>query len=519
MNNVFNRKVDLQFIMSEGHEDYQEIKSVRAAIAAAQHDQEGRINPVIFRRAKQQAARLGLTYWPALINDGYQPKIDPLAYVYAEEVLERKHGLWDGKTNSGGWDRYGHYGLSRGTVARMWYASGCRDTGKFKLQVAMGEVARRGDTATWFKNYVRGDRWYMSNIAAFEDLGTISRKAIAFLGRLSPALRWAALWGVASNEARGGKPLRIRDLNLDLVAKAQVNPRAGYHALPVGTLVRMALGGEQILGTRLQEIAAAAFLTPAYPNLPLFIARRIASGESPLAIYRVVVPTCTKKDAHQWALWGKTPVEVHDDLIIRAEHHIRGEHGVGVVLRTIKVANWLLAVFADPLRKEAILATRVRYVGGEEVEFNLIPAIDEVQDEDILSDADGVNAVFNRVSQRNSEEYAKMMKDNTTVLAPTPDWMESRPSWVRVLDTPAMLIKEGSEMIHCVGTYVEAVRKLCCVILAIETAHGRSTVEVTPQGRLLQHRSVKNAEPPARHEQWLRAWLKRHAPMFIDKAA
>ena len=517
MNNVFNRQMSINEIIDEGYDDYREIKAARAAIAA--REQSGEQNKVMIRMAKRQAKSIGLVYWPALVRDGDQPKIDPMAYVYAEDVLERKHGLWCGKNNRGGWDGCGHYGLSRYQVAKMWYAAGCRDTGKFRLQVAMGEIANKGDTAPWFKNYVTGLRWYLSNSAAFDDLGTISRKAIAFLGRLSAALRWAALWGVASNESRGWKPLRIRDLNLDLVAKAQVNPRAGYHALPVGALVRMALGGEPILSTRLQEIAAVSMLTPAYPNLPLVIARRIASGESPLAIYRAVAPTCTKKEAHQWALLGKTRAEVHNDLIIRAEHHICGEHGVNVVLRTVKVANWLLAVFADPARKEAILATRTQYIGGGEVEFNFISAIDEVQDEDILSDADGVNAVFNRVSQRNSEEYAKKMKDNTTVLAPTPEWMDSLPRWVRVLDTPAMLIKEGSEMIHCVGTYVEAVRKSRCVILTINTPHGRSTVEVTPQGRLLQHRSVKNAEPPARHEQWIRAWLNRHAPVFADKAA
>ncbi len=517
MNNVFSRQISIDVIMDEGYADYREIKAARAAAAA--RERSGEQNKAMIRMAKRHAERLGLTYWPALIRDGYQPKIDPMAYVYAEDVLERKHGLWDGKTNSGGWDRYGHYGLSRDQVARMWYAAGCRDTGKFKLQVAMGEVANKGDTAPWFKNYATGLRWYLRNSAAFDDLGTISRKAIAFLGRLSPALRWAALWGVASNASRGWKPLRIRELNLDLVAKAQVNPRAGYHALPVGTLVRMALGGDHIYGTRPQEIAAVSVLTPAYPNLSLVIARRIASGESPLAFYRAVAPTCTKKEAHQWALLGKTRAEVHNDLITRAEHHLRDEHGVGVFLRTVKVANWLLAVFADPARKEAILATRTQYIGGGEVEFSFISVIDEVQDEDILSYADGVNAVFNRVSQRNSEEYVKRMNDNTTVLAPTPEWMESRPRWVRVLNTPAMLIKEGSEMIHCVGTYVEAVRKSRCVILAIETVHGRSTVELTPQGRLLQHRSVKNAEPPARHEQWIRAWLKRHAPVFIDKAA
>lgn len=410
MNNVFSRQISINEIIDEGYDNYREIKAARARITAAERDQEGRIKKVVMRRAKQQAERLGLAYWPALIRDGYQPKIDPLAYVYAEEVLERKHRLWDGKARSGGWDRYDHYGLSRDTVARMWYAAGCRDTGKFRLQVAMGEVARRGDTAAWFKNYARGYRWYLRNSAAFDGLGTISRKTIAFLGRLSPALRWAALWGLPCSEARGWKPLRIRDLNLALVAKTQVNPRAGYHALPVGALVRMVPGGEHIYGPRPQEVAATAFLTPSYPNLSLGMARRIAGGVSPLAIYREVVPTCTKKEAHQWATWGKTPSEVYTDILVSTENHLRAKHGITIKLRSAKVANWLLAVFADPARKEAIMASRVHYVGGDEVEFNFISAIDEIQDEDILSDSDGVNAVFNRASQRNSEEYAEKMR-------------------------------------------------------------------------------------------------------------
>ena len=517
MNNVFNRQMSINEIIDEGYDDYREIKAARAAIAA--REQSGEQNKVMIRMAKRHAERLGLTYWPALIRDGYQPKIDPMAYVYAEDVLERKHGLWDGKASSGGWDRYGHYGLSRDTIARMWYAAGCRDTGKFRLQVAMGEVARRGDTAAWFKNYVRGDRWYMSNVNAFEGIGAVSRKALAFLGRLSPALRWAALWNVPTGEARDWRPLRIRELNLALVSKAQANPRAGYHALPIGTLIRVVPGNESVVGARPRERAAVAVLTPAYPNLSLSMARAIAGGESPLAIYRKVLPECTKKEAHQWATWGKTPTDVYNDIIIRAERQLHSKHGVRVKLRSPKVANWLVAVFADPARKEAILTTRVQYVGGEERRFDFLSVIDEIQDEDILSDSDGMNAVFNRASQRNSEEYAEAMRHQTAVLTHAPDWMGSLPRWVRVLNTPAMLVREGSEMIHCVGTYVAAVEGKRCVILAISSRHGRSTVEVTPEGRLLQHRSVRNAEPPVRHEQWLRAWLYRYAPVFNAKAA
>lgn len=114
MNNVFNRQMSIDTIMAEGLDDYREIKAARAVIAARERS-DGK-NPAMIRMAKRHAERLGLTYWPALIRDGYQPKIDPMAYVYAEDVLERKHGLWDGKTNSGGWDSCGHYGLRRHQV-------------------------------------------------------------------------------------------------------------------------------------------------------------------------------------------------------------------------------------------------------------------------------------------------------------------------------------------------------------------------------------------------------------------
>lgn len=60
--------------------------------------------------------------------------------------------------------------------------------------------------------------------------------------------------------------------------------------------------------------------------------------------------------------------------------------------------------------------------------------------------------------------------------------------------TPAALAREGDELKHCVGTYVEAVRSGKSHILALRVGRDRSTVEISKDGYIL-HFGPGNTPP------------------------
>ena len=69
---------------------------------------------------------------------------------------------------------------------------------------------------------------------------------------------------------------------------------------------------------------------------------------------------------------------------------------------------------------------------------------------------------------------------------------------------------EGDALGHCVGGYASAVEAGRCLILSVRSRHGRSTVEMSPDGsRVYQHRGPRNTEPHRRHDQLIRAMTAR----------
>ena len=443
------------------------------------------------RRARQRAEALGLAYWPAL---AFGPKIDPWAYVIADRVLAEKAGARygettpDGTVSHGGWDSCGHHGLSPAMVASMWYAAGCRDGGKYRLQVASGVLARKGDTLPWLRNYVRGHRWLVSNRLWLP----LSRKAIAVLGRLSPELRWAAVRSFDRNDVRG--VIRVRDLDWDAVRRTQEMLRGG------SPRARAAVAGlrraAQLLGVEPGEAAVAAALAPAYPNLPLPYARRIALGESPVQLSGGAL---TRREAHEWCVAGAPAITEW-----LADHLGVPRH------RSIKVIRWL-AHCRQSGRWPALERQReVRLPGGEMRIWSVIDVLDEIQDEDVYTDKDSVDAVIRRAAQRKGEAWLDKAMQDHRILAPLPHWAQKLPRGVRILRTPSQLAREGREMSHCVGGYAQAVERGQCHILAISTRHGRSTVELAPHNlTVVQHRGPNNVSPPRRNEALLRAFLAR----------
>lgn len=503
MNNSINTRTNTTDLLAEGLQDWQEICEGRAAVAARLAGEEP--NDRAFRRdcrnARKAAARMGLAYWPALLPAQSDWRVDPAAYVAAEAVLSTHHGLYNrnpttGEVCHGGWDSHGHYGVSPGQVRRMWQAAGCRDGRKFRAQVRTGVIARKGDSAPFAQHLGIGTAWFNRNQAAFPNHVWMSRKVLAILGRLSPALRWAAMDGVVS----GDTPVRVRDLNWAAVAAAQGNTKVSASYAPPRMLAGMVPG----------DMPPEQYLAPSYPRVALEVARRLARGESPLAIYGHP-QGMDRKMAHRAMSAGIVATDLARWWIATAPAAQAIPVGQRDRLRNLWVAQWVAEVYRSG-RGEALERQRHEYVAGERHTFRYLDVLDEVQEADVHSLKDGVAPVFERTSHRNGEEFYQRCKADHRVLnAQPPAWVRRLPRFARHLNTPAQLAAEGREMTHCVGTYVQPVEMGQSIIVALRDSTGRSTVEFSTDGRVVrQHFTVLNAEPSARHQRWLALWRARH---------
>lgn len=148
-------------LLEEGLEDLRQVLCARAALAARAKEKGITVREYLsdpIRRAKRLAKQIGLAYWPAI---AYGPRIDPWAYVVAERIISGDNGprwgeIVDGRRSHGGWDSYGHHGVAAADVADWWYAAGCRDSSKFRLQVKNYVSLKKGDTLPFARAYVRG---------------------------------------------------------------------------------------------------------------------------------------------------------------------------------------------------------------------------------------------------------------------------------------------------------------------------------------------------------------------------
>ena len=154
---------------------------------------------------------------------------------------------------------------------------------------------------------------------------------------------------------------------------------------------------------------------------------------------------------------------------------------------------------------------RIERLGdGREIVWSVQQMLDEIDDADIVRLSDGARAVAERAIARRSDiALAQWERDHATI-GYLPTWARKLPRSMTVLRTPAELVAEGRDLHHCVGGYVEAVRRGQCVILAVRSRHGRSTVEMSTDGLTVrQHYGAYNGAPPARHAALLRAWHLR----------
>lgn len=517
-------------IIAEGLEDWNEIKAVRAIardpVTAEERQQKRRI-----RAAKQWAAAYGIAYWPAFAYGDKSPSRD--AMVAAEAALSPKHGLYgeirqDGLRSTGGFDSYGHHGLSGHDVQRLWFLAGCKDTAKFQFLIKnwakdMPDF-KKGDSISFCVNYQRGWRWFNANtkgikaVAGIRFMPWLSRKAIAALGRLSPTLRWAAVSSLP--EWEDAVVLRIRDLDWDAVKRAQILQCTG------SAKVRLALKTPRAI---IKEITGELAPVGWYIEPPLAnaaIAALVPHYAMDRELWDMGIGPISLQDAKDLVLGKKTigmcvaGGQFTDKLatVFLKEHNCPGytdpmgwyAQRLGVpVHRSVKVMDWMSYLVKKGWWGE-MEKTRTQIIGGEERQFRAIDLLDEIQEEDILTGKEGVAVVLRRASERNGEAFFQANKeDYRTLRHGLPTWVKKAPKWIKVLNTRSALALEGRDLKHCVGGYVDAVERGRSIILSISSRHGRSTVECNDNMVVMQHRGESNGAPPSRHDQLLRAFFNK----------
>lgn len=498
------------FLLNEGLEDRSQIIEGRAVIAA----QETSLSPhqKARRRAKWKAKRIGLVYWPALIGAA----IDPNAFLVAEEVLLRHHSAWgtkgeDGTLSHGGWDSQGHWGISAQHVEKAWYASGCRDSAKFRWLIAAYRPRdgwlvqpRKGDSVQDLQWMEKGARHL--RVQQVCDLpGRVSRKTLRFLGRVSSQCREALLTAIQLPEGAGEAPrnrrIRIRDLNFAqaaLLATAPSGRRSKWDALKTAEHREMASGPLSLDWYQ-------RYYAPGFRGASVEHAKALGRGVPPA---KLIPEAISRKEAHE-ALTSVVYLESGwmGFLAIHLGH--------GQTVRSDRVSRWL-GVIHSTGRWNKMEATRVAHgPAGQAREFRFLDILDEVQDEDIVNGRDRVEDVFDRASTRLAAASEGNGRDDHLMLCQVPDWLKGK-SYITPLVTPAALRREGRQMHHCVAGYAESTQRGQSICFGISTPDGRSTVEVARDGsRVFQHKGVRNATPPDANnkllEELLVAARTRHA--------
>lgn len=329
--------------------------------------------------------------------------------------------------------------------------------------------------------------------------------AAALLGRLDPEEQTAlleaahALLGQAERE---DAPVRARDL----VPAARTAGRI-FKALrstnewPVR--VALAIRPDGYVGRRARQLGyAGETLAPAYPYVPLTVARRLCLGESPRQIADGVL---TAREAHRWCAAGA------DDVAEWLQQELLGGMAEVPALRDAKIVRWLAAVKRRGGWGQLVKERPLHLPAGETASWRPIDRIDEIQIEDLArGERTSVDAAFESAAVRQADEWAAKAREDQRVLKPLPgSWRPFK--CMRHLNTPALLEREGREAQNCVGGYANAVERGESVIFSITLPRKgvRSTVELTPTGRVLQHWGPQNRDPHPALERVLRSFLER----------
>lgn len=352
-----------------------------------------------------------------------------------------------------------------------------------------------------------------SSIAGHES-DAWSFRALRRLGQLSPELQRVAVMAV--RELPGWSPyhglplrqIRPTDIPWEKVAAAQaalIGDRSGRVelALSCSSSGRPTRRTKDLLDEGQWIAPLAEVLAPAYPRLPLEVARRLCLGESPVQLSGGAL---TRREAHLWCEDGAPEV-------VRWLQ----EREVGRLtlppLRSVAVVRWLAAVH-DRDAWGQLERPRVAYgPGGERVEWRPLDRLDEIQDEDLVEGPrTAVRTAFDRAAQRQGEAWAEKARQDHRVLSSLPPGWRPYRRIMRPLLTPAALEAEGRELSHCVGGYQSAVARGQSVILSLIVRGERSTAELTRDGQVLQHRGPHNGTPSDLSRTVLRRFVERRIP-------
>lgn len=340
----------------------------------------------------------------------------------------------------------------------------------------------------------------------------VSAQALRRLGALCPELQRVALQGAMerANTERGAwrSVVRLRHLDWAAVARVaamlaadrtgRVRAAMAYHADGVRISRRFAQMCEAATGTTSHQ-QWAAWLCPAYPAATLAQAARLCLGESPA---QVSGGQLSRREAHEWL---STAPELSP-----TEWLARGLPAECHQLRSVAVVRWLYDVRRrggwGQLERERTL----HGPAGQTVKWRFVDRIDEIQDVDLSRGVrTGVEEAFESAAKRAGSSWIEQNRANHRVLASVPRWKLYRNS-MRPLLTTAQLIREGEELHHCVGGYAAAVEQGQSVIISMSVIGHRSTVEMTPNGRVLQHYGPRNEPPHPLCQRVLDKFLRRN---------
>jgi hypothetical protein len=235
----------------------------------------------------------------------------------------------------------------------------------------------------------------------------------------------------------------------------------------------------------------------------VWAALRLAGGTPPSE----VAPGLTKAEIAQWL---SLPYALSPALFVLESAQLSK---LGNAALTLPVARWIVAVHRDPARHAALYADRVIRHEGREYTYQFVSRLDEVREEDLPQGVrTGVVTAFERAAERFPRGRLGSLACDDRPLRPLPSWAARLPRFARILNTPSELVREGDEMCHCVGTYVETVSNGRSLILALNVRGQRSTVELAPDLGVVQHRGAANSEPHPVCARALRAvlrWIRR----------
>lgn len=251
---------------------------------------------------------------------------------------------------------------------------------------------------------------------------------------------------------------------------------------------------------------ASKILAPSYPNVPTDLAVKIAKGMTPVEASMGILD---RKEAHEWLSSSVGP----RGRFLQPLEWLQTKLPAGTpAVRSALITRWLLDVQKrggwGQLTKERI----EHGPNHAEIRYRRIDRIDEVGDDELVEGSKtNVDVAFKRVD----ENAMKELLSKHEVLLKL-DW-PIYPKHMRILDTAALMAREGLEMEHCAGrkAYVDSAKKRQSVLVSFNVKGERATaeLEVVPKGgrppRVIQLKGVGNRHPPPIAEKLFKFWIRK----------